>query len=125
MEWFDPRRTDGFQHAGTFNNNVLTMNAGYVGLTEVYPPERARALNNFGGGVRTRLNDVVRRRDLKMQFTGMGSMIGVHMTDAPIRNETDAKKGNGALLDLFYFDLLAKGVWLAKRGMMALSIALA
>src|SRR6185437_12447639 len=29
MEWFDPRRKDGFQHAGTFNNNVLTMTAGH------------------------------------------------------------------------------------------------
>ena len=34
------------------------------------------------------------------------------------------KYGDAALLDLFYFDLLAKGLWLAKRGMMALSIAL-
>src|SRR5215469_5725539 len=32
MERFDPRRPDAFQHAGTFNNNVLTMNAGLVGL---------------------------------------------------------------------------------------------
>jgi glutamate-1-semialdehyde 2,1-aminomutase len=125
MEWFDPRRADGFQHAGTFNNNVLTMNAGYVGLTEVYPPERARVLNDFGDGLRERLNAVVRRRGLKMQFTGIGSMIGAHMTDAPIHNETDAKQGDAALLDLFYFDLLARGVWFAKRGMMALSIALA
>src|SRR3954452_15297631 len=31
MKWFDPRRADGFQHAGTFNNNVLTMSAGHVG----------------------------------------------------------------------------------------------
>ena len=38
MEWFDPRNKNGFQHAGTFNNNVLTMNAGYVGLTEIYMP---------------------------------------------------------------------------------------
>src|SRR6202040_1722996 len=38
MEWFAPRRADGFQHAGTFNNNVLTMNAGHVGLTEIYTP---------------------------------------------------------------------------------------
>ena len=81
MEWFDPRRADGFQHAGTFNNNVLTMNAGYVGLTEIYTPERARALNDFGDGLRERLNAVVRRRGLAMQFTGIGSMIGVHMTD--------------------------------------------
>ncbi|MGE0257792.1 MAG: aspartate aminotransferase family protein [Alphaproteobacteria bacterium] len=124
MQWFDPRRKDGFQHAGTFNNNVLTMNAGYVGLTEVYTPQRARALNEFGDGLRERLNAVARRRGLAMQFTGLGSMIGVHMTDAPIRNEADALQGNADLLDLFYFDLLARGVWFAKRGMMALSIAL-
>ncbi len=124
MEWFDPRRKDGFQHAGTFNNNVLTMNAGLVGLTEIYTPERARTLNRFGEGLRERLNATVRRHGLAMQFTGLGSMIGVHMTDAPIRCEADAARGNAGLLDLFYFDLLARGVWIAKRGMMALSIAL-
>jgi glutamate-1-semialdehyde 2,1-aminomutase len=124
MEWFDPRRKDGFQHAGTFNNNVLTMNAGLVGLTEIYTPERARTLNAFGDGLRERLNSTVRRHGLAMQFTGLGSMIGVHMTDAPIRNAADAAKGHAGLLDLFYFDLLARGIWFAKRGMMALSIAL-
>src|SRR6266478_6174764 len=124
MEWFDPRRKDGFQHAGTFNNIVLTMNAGLVGLTEIYTPERARALNAFGEGLRERLNATIRRRGLAMQFTGIGSMIGVHMTDAPISCEADAAKGHAGLLDLFYFDLLARGIWFAKRGMMALSIAL-
>jgi glutamate-1-semialdehyde 2,1-aminomutase len=124
MEWFDPRRQDGFQHAGTFNNNVLTMNAGLVGLTEVYTPERAVALNRFGDGLRERLNARTRRRGLAMQFTGIGSMVGVHMTAAPIRSAADAAKGHAGLLDLFYFDLLARGIWFAKRGMLALSIAL-
>jgi glutamate-1-semialdehyde 2,1-aminomutase len=124
MEWFDPRRADGFQHAGTFNNNVLTMNAGHVGLTEIYTPERARTLNSFGDGLRERLNANVRRRGLAMQFTGIGSMIGVHMTDRPMRSAADAAQGHTGLLDLFYFDLVARGIWFAKRGMMALSIAL-
>lgn len=124
MQRFDPRRPDHLEHAGTFNNNVLTMNAGYVGLTEIYTPGRARDLNRFGDDLRERLNAIVRQRGLAMQFTGMGSMIGVHMTDRPIRNETDARQGNAALLDLFWFDLLARGIWFAKRGMMALSIAL-
>ena len=124
MEWFDPRRKDGFQHAGTFNNNVLTMNAGLIGLTEVYTPERAVALNKFGDGLRERLNGTARRHGLAMQFTGIGSMIGVHMTAAPIRSAADAAKGHTGLLDLFYFDLLARDIWFAKRGMMTLSIAL-
>jgi glutamate-1-semialdehyde 2,1-aminomutase len=124
MERFDPRRPDAFQHAGTFNNNVLTMNAGLVGLTEIYTPERARALNDWGDDLRRRLNAIVRRGGLKMQFTGMGSMMSVHMTDRPIRSEADAARGNGALRDLFWFDLIDRGLWFAKRGMFALSIAL-
>jgi glutamate-1-semialdehyde 2,1-aminomutase len=124
MERFDPRRQDAFQHAGTFNNNVLTMNAGLAGLTEIYTPERARSLNAAGDRLRERLNAVARRQRLAMQFTGLGSMIAVHMTDGPIRSQEDAARGNGALRDLFYFDLLARGLWFAKRGMFALSIAL-
>jgi len=124
MERFDPRRPDAFQHAGTFNNNVLTMNAGLVGLTELYTPERARALNSWGDRLRERLNTLVRRRGIAMQFTGRGSMLSVHMTDAPIHSQEEAQKGNAPLRDLFYFDLLARGIWFAKRGMFALSIAL-
>ena len=124
MERFDPRRPDAFQHAGTFNNNVLTMNAGLVGLTEIYTPERARALNGFGDRLRERLNAVARRYGIAMQFTGLGSMLAVHMTDGSIRSQEDAERGNAALRDLFYFDLLARGIWFAKRGMFALSIAL-
>ena len=124
MERFDPRRPDAFQHAGTFNNNALTMNAGLVGLTEIYTPERARALNAFGDRLRERLNAIARRREFAMQFTGLGSMLAVHMTDRPIRSQEDAERSNAALRDLFYFDLIACGVWFAKRGMFALSIAL-
>jgi glutamate-1-semialdehyde 2,1-aminomutase len=124
MERFDPRRPDAFQHAGTFNNNVLTMNAGLVGLTELYTPERARLLNDWGDRLRKRLNGVARRHELALQFTGMGSMFSVHMTDQPIRSQEDAERANPALRDLFYFDLVARGIWFAKRGMFALSIAL-
>jgi glutamate-1-semialdehyde 2,1-aminomutase len=124
MGHFDPRRPDAFQHAGTFNNNVLTMNAGLVGLTELYTPERARVLNDAGDRLRQRLNAAVQRRGLAMQFTGLGSMFSVHMTDAPIRSQEDADRVNAKLRDLFYFDLVERGIWFAKRGMFALSIAL-
>jgi len=124
MERFDPRRADSFPHAGTFNNNSLTMRAGHAGLTRIYTPERARALNAFGDGLRERLNRIASSRGLAMQFTGLGSMIGVHMTATPIRSPADAAKGNAKLGDLFFFDLLERGIWLARRGMMTLSIAL-
>jgi glutamate-1-semialdehyde 2,1-aminomutase len=124
MEWFDPRNKGGFQHAGTFNNNVLTMNAGYVGLTEVYTPAAAKKLNDWGEGLRERLNAVTSGKGLAMQFTGIGSMIAVHMRGGAIENAADAAEGHVGLLELFYFDLVARGIWFAKRGMMALSVAL-
>jgi glutamate-1-semialdehyde 2,1-aminomutase len=124
MARFDPRRPDAFQHAGTFNNNVLTMSAGLTGLTEIYTPERARALNDFGDRLRERLNGIAGHHGLPLQFTGLGSMLSVHMTDQPIRSQEDAERGNAALRDLFWFDLTARGIWFAKRGMFALSIAL-
>ena len=86
--------------------------------------EAAKKLNDWSDGLRERLNAVVKKRGLAMQFTGLGSMIGVHMTGRPIRNAADAAHGHSALLDLCYFDLVARGIWFAKRGMMALSIAL-
>jgi glutamate-1-semialdehyde 2,1-aminomutase len=35
MERFDPGHASAFQHAGTFNNNVISMAAGLAGLTQV------------------------------------------------------------------------------------------
>ena len=41
MARFDPRHNRGWNHAGTFNNNVCSMAAGCVAMGEVYTPERA------------------------------------------------------------------------------------
>jgi glutamate-1-semialdehyde 2,1-aminomutase len=123
MGHFDPHRPDGFQHAGTFNNNVLTMNAGLVGLTEIYTPERARALNASDDRLRQRLNAAVKRHELAMQFTGLGSMLAVHMTDAPIRSQDDAERETPRSA-ASSISTLSRGIWFAKRGMFALSIAL-
>jgi glutamate-1-semialdehyde 2,1-aminomutase len=124
MGRFDPRRADAFSHAGTFNNNQLTMRAGLAGLTRLYTPERAKQLNAFGDALRERVNAAVRKRGLAMQFTGIGSMMSVHMTGGPIRSVDDTGKGEPRLRDLLFFDLLERGIWIARRGMINLSIAL-
>ncbi|MEZ4731460.1 MAG: aminotransferase class III-fold pyridoxal phosphate-dependent enzyme [Caldilineaceae bacterium] len=122
MAQFDPSRPDALPHAGTFNNNVLTMSAGLAGLTEVYTPDAAVALNARGDALRTRLNNLCRRQEVPMQFTGLGSMLNVHMTDAPIHTPADAAQGNQPLRELFFFDMLNAGIWLARRGMINLSL---
>jgi len=122
MDLFDPRRPDALPHAGTFNNNVLTMSAGLMGLTEVYTPDAARALNARGDALRERLNALCRSHGAPMQFTGIGSMFAVHFTRDPVRSPADAAKGDQKLKELFFFDMLAQGIWLARRGMFTLCL---
>ena len=122
MDLFDPRRPDALPHAGTFNNNVLTMSAGLAGLTGVYTPQAAAALNARGDALRERLNVLCRTANAPMQFTGIGSMLAVHMLRGPVRSPEDAAQGDAKLKELFFFDMLAHGIWLARRGMMALCL---
>jgi glutamate-1-semialdehyde 2,1-aminomutase len=124
MALFDPRRADALPHAGTFNNNVLTMAAGIAALTEVYPPAAADRLNALGDDLRDRLNALCRREDVAMQFTGRGSMLNLHVLRGPVRSPADAARGNLKARDLFFFDMQKAGFWLARRGMMALSVPL-
>ena len=65
MARFDPRAPNALPHAGTFNNNVLTMAAGVAGLTEAYTPEAAIALNARGDALRERLNALCRASGAK------------------------------------------------------------
>ncbi len=122
IDLFDPRRADALPHAGTFNNNVLTMAAGLAGLTQVYTPEAAVALNARGDALRDRLNAACRAADAKLQFTGIGSMLAVHTTRRPIVCPADAAMGDQKLKELFFFDMLSSGIWLARRGMMTLCL---
>ena len=122
MELFDPRRADALPHAGTFNNNVLTMTAGLMGLTDVYTPMAATTLNLRGETLRQRLNALCRAADAPVQFTGIGSMLAVHMMRGPVSCPEDAANADPKLKELFFFDMLSHGIWLARRGMMTLSL---
>jgi len=123
MEYFDPRRKDVLPHSGTFNNNVISLSLGIAGLTKVLTPEVSWAMNGLGDRIRDRLNELCRRHDVNMQFTGMGSLFAVHMAQGAINSPEDAAKGNSQLRELFFFDLLERGIYtMPKRGMMCLSV---
>ena len=119
MSAFDPRRPDALTHAGTFNNNVLTMSAGLAAL-DVLTPAAMAELNARGDRLRTRLTDLA--AGLPMRFTGLGSLMTVHFTDLPVRNGADVAAADQGLKELLYFDLLNAGIYTARRGMSALSL---
>jgi glutamate-1-semialdehyde 2,1-aminomutase len=123
MEMFDPRRGNAVPHAGTFNNNVLTMSAGIAALGEVYTPAVARALNDRGDTLRRSLNGIAAQRALPLHWTGRGSMLCFHVASAPPRNAAEAAAGDQGIKELLFLDLLERGFYIARRGMIALSLA--
>ena len=122
MELFDPTRPDSLPHAGTFNNNVLTMAAGVAGYGEIYTPAAAEALNARGEKIRGRLNAICRKAGVGFQFSGIGSMMTGHATARPIRTAADIAAGSQDAKELFFFDMSAAGIWIARRGFAALNI---
>lgn len=125
VSMFDPRRPDAVAHAGTFNNNVLTMAAGRAGLEQVSTPERAQQLHARGDQLRQRLNEL--GQGTLMQVTGVGSIMCFHFTRSPaaaIKSHADIADANSVLAGLLHLFLLEKGFYIARRGFLALSLAL-
>ena len=119
---FDPTQPGAWPHAGTFNNNVFTMSAGLAGLTHVYTPDRAVALNAAGDSLRARLQKAIDDRGLPLAMTGRGSMMAMHSGRTAPTSPPEAGRRNRRLVDLMHLDLIHGGIYTARRGMMVLSL---
>ncbi len=124
MELFDPARPGALPHAGTFNNNVVSMAAGHAGLTRVYTPQTAERHTARGDGLRVELAQTFRDAGAPFQVTGVGSLLAIHATTAPVHSPKDLGHADPRLLELLFLDLLELGYYIAPRGYMALSLAL-
>lgn len=122
MKLFDPRDASSLPHAGTFNNNVLTMQAGYAAMTQVYTAKVSYDLNERGDHFRDRLNAVAAETKLPLVFTGVGAVTNLHMVHGTVKSPADLVHNNLELRDLYYFHLLNRGIYLARRGMVNLSL---
>lgn len=123
MRRFDPSRPDALQHGGTFNNDVLTMAAGASGLTQVLTDAEITRLNELGDRLRRRLNAFSAERELQFCATGYGSLVGLHFTPGPVRNESDVPEAT-ELRGLLHLHMLERGFSYGRRGFVALSLPL-
>ena len=124
MARFDPRSPDALPHAGTFNNNVLTMAAGATGLREIFTPEAAVALNRRGDDFRARLNGLCRSRGVPWQATGVGSILNLHPYASPVARPEDLATAPEAARRLLHLEMIARGFYTARRGFISLSLVL-
>ncbi len=122
MDLFDGHKPGALIHSGTFNNNVLSMAGGLVAMGEIFDAAAADALHARGETLRTRLNAVCTTRGVAMHFSGIGSMLQPHFRDGPILRPYPSTPVEDALRALYFLDLMAAGIYIARRGMIAMSL---
>jgi glutamate-1-semialdehyde 2,1-aminomutase len=122
MALFDPRRAGALPHAGTFNNNVVTMSAGIAAMGQVFTPAACLRLNQLGDAARQRLNAICRAAPAPLQFTGIGSLMSFHACATPLRNIDDVAASDVRIKDLYFHHLLSEGIYIARRGFIALML---
>jgi glutamate-1-semialdehyde 2,1-aminomutase len=123
MRRFDPSHPDALQHGGTFNNDVLTMAAGAAGLTRVLTDGEIARLNGLGDRLRDRLNAFAAEHEVEFCATGRGSLVGLHFTRGPVRNEDDVPESADRRA-LLHLHMLERGYSYGRRGFVALSLPL-
>jgi len=118
----ETNRTEVMAHAGTFNNNMSSMTAGCVVLSDIFTADVAVAHTARGDEFRQSVAAVLARSGLPVSVSGFGSMMSLHALPQPPRNADDVAQREADLQELLFFGLLERGVYSASRGMMNLSL---
>jgi glutamate-1-semialdehyde 2,1-aminomutase len=79
-------------------------------------------LNARGDRLRTALNDAFERTDGPMQATRLGSLLTIYAITGPLTTPADLTGSDDKVKELLFLDLLADGFWVARRGMVTLSL---
>ena len=122
MELYDPTTGPTVSHAGTFNANPLTMLAGTVTMEQL-TPEVYRDLAELAEELREGIREVCLELEVPVQVTGLGSLFGIHFTDAPVSGYRDIAGGNHDLRDRVFLGLLNEGILMASNLVGSLSTA--
>lgn len=96
-------------HAGTFNNNIMSMTGG-VAAFRILTPEVLDSMNELGDSMRVGIDELLRQTNGKITITGVGSLMALHFCTEQV----------GQLF--FFYMLVEEGMYLAARGFMALTI---
>lgn len=121
MGVFDPRNTNALAHSGTFNNNTLAMNVGYAAMSEIFTPEVCTAFTELGEWFLEALAEVM--KGTKCCFTGKGTILTVHFTDAGVQTTASGDvEERWDLKDVFWMEMMDKGFLIQRRGTIALSL---
>lgn len=122
MRHFDPSSPSALMHAGTFNNNVLSMSAGIAGLTNVLTDDALTGLNARGDTLRGDINRVAARHDVVLHASGRGSLMTIHPATHALIASDGLTRAQALARELLFFELIDAGQWTARRAMLTLSL---
>lgn len=109
--------------AGTLSGNPIAMAAGIATLKEIRKPGFYDALEISSARLARGLSEAASAAGIPAQVNRVGSMLGVFLTDRPVKNFTDAKTSNLELFSLYYRKMLELGIYLAPSQFEALFVS--
>ena len=114
---FDPADMKVF-HTGTFNANPVTMVAGEISLREL-TAERIERMDDLGELLRSGLADVAQKHGLPLATNHYGSCLNLFFSESV--PESSVVRDDEAVMDKFHLACMNHGLFIAPRGMIALS----
>jgi glutamate-1-semialdehyde 2,1-aminomutase len=114
---FDPEDMKVF-HSGTFNANPVTMVAGEISLREL-TAERIERMNQLREMLQTGLFDSAKKHGLPLAINHYGSCLNIFLSESI--PESPVVREDEDLMDRFHVACLNHGLFVAPRGMVALS----
>lgn len=102
-------------HAGTFNGNPVTMQAGLTTLRHLTPTAYAQ-LNHRGRDFRRHIQALCGRYGVPVQVTGEGSLFGMHWSPDAVTDYRSSQRANKSLAYKFFLHALNNGIFFTTRG---------
>jgi len=117
LKIFDPADMQVF-HTGTFNANPVTMVAGEVSLRELNA-ERIEKMSRLRDSLQSGLAMLASKHGLPLSMNHYGSCLNLYFSDTP--PESSIVRGDAEVMSRFHIACLNHGLFIAPRGMIALS----
>ncbi len=86
----EPVARDEILHAGTYNANVVAMNAAYATLNELDKPGTYEHLERVSDKLATGIREIFERAEIPVQVQRVASFFQVYFSPKPIREYRDA-----------------------------------
>ena len=118
MSCLDPRNRGALWHSGTFNGNPLTCAAGAVSVREL-TKERIDTMDRLGDRLARELKKAATAVELPFSVRRIGSLMNVFFLNDP--PPPTIARDDAKLIGEFHLAALNHGLFLAPRGMIALS----